>query len=294
MTDSPARVPAEKPPRNIRLVVAYDGTDFSGWQRQDGKSPRNGKSVHEQENRSGNEQNDRNSGNRNRRTVQGEIESALAVLHKHPVALTGSGRTDAGVHAKAQTANFYTDITGMEACRFVPALNSLLPQDIRIMEASEAPTNFHARFDAVSRTYRYFFITRRRALPWERRYAYQLWRHPDISLLNEYCRFLRGEFDCTVFAAPADKSRSRHRYLYSARFFAEKEQLVFEIKANAFLWKMVRSVGGTLLFYEEKKTSPEMFRNIISSGKRELAGPTLPPQGLFLWGIEFNRISNNE
>jgi tRNA pseudouridine38-40 synthase len=253
--------------RNIRLLIAYDGTDFSGWQRQEGK---NGGGQTKRE-----------------RTVQGEIESALAVLHKHPIALTGSGRTDAGVHAKAQTANFYTGITGMEAGRFVPALNSLLSPDVRIMEASEAQPEFHARFDAVSRTYRYFFISRRRVLPWERRYAYQLWRQPDISILNEYCRFLRGEFDCTVFATSTDKSRSRYRYLYNACFFAEKDRLVFEIRANAFLWKMVRSIGGTLLFYEEKKTSLETFRSIISSGKRELAGPTLPPEGLFLWSIEY-------
>ncbi|MDR2701159.1 MAG: tRNA pseudouridine(38-40) synthase TruA [Spirochaetaceae bacterium] len=265
MTNRPVHFSTEETLRNIRLVIAYDGTDFSGWQRQDGK----------------------NGGGQSRRTVQGEIEAALAVLHKHPVALTGSGRTDAGVHAKAQAANFYTDITGMEAGRFVPALNSLLSPDIRIMEAGEAPPQFHSRFDAASRTYRYFFIPRRQALPWERRYACQLWRQPDISLLNEYCRFLRGEFDCTVFAAPTDKSRSRHRYLYGACFFAEKNRLVFEIRANAFLWKMFRSIGGTLLFYEEKKTSPETFRSIINSGKRELAGPTLPPEGLFLWSVEY-------
>jgi len=273
MISRSAHYSTEEKLRNIRLVIAYDGTDFSGWQRQDGKFLCG--------------QEGKNTGNHIRRTVQGEIEAALAVLHKHPVALTGSGRTDAGVHAKAQIANFYTGITNMEAGRFVPALNSLLPQDVRIMEASEAPLEFHARFDAVFRTYRYFFIPRRQAFPWERRYAHQLWRQPDISLLNEYCRFLHGEFDCTVFSAPADKSRSRYRYLDSACFFAEKERLVFEIRANAFLWKMVRSVGGTLLFYEEKKTSPETFRSIISSGKRELAGPTLPPQGLFLWSIEY-------
>jgi tRNA pseudouridine38-40 synthase len=258
--------PAEKPPRNLRLLVSYDGTDFSGWQRQDG-----GKQGTAQ----------------GQRTVQGELEAALAVLHKHPVSLAGSGRTDAGVHARAQIANFHTDIASMDAERFVPALNGLLPQDVRIMEASEAPPEFHARFDAVSRTYRYFFIPCRRAFPWEKRYALQLWRQPDIVLLNEYCRFLRGEFDCTVFASPADKSRSRHRYLYNAHFLAEKERLVFEITANAFLWKMVRSIGGTLLFYEEKKTAPETFQSIISSKKRELAGPTLPPQGLFLWEIAY-------
>jgi len=257
--------------RNILLTIAYDGTDFSGWQRQDGSGNKNGNAKQKSP----------------QRTVQGEIEVALKKIHKHPVALAGCGRTDAGVHAKAQAANFYTDIANMEAGRFVPALNGLLPQDLRITEARETSPEFHARFDALSRTYRYFFITRRQALPMESRYALQLWRQPDIVLLNNYCRFLRGEFDCTVFANPSDKSKSRHRYIYNATFFAEGNKLVFEIRANAFLWKMVRSIGGTLLFYEEKKTDPDTFCGIIHSGKRKLAGPTLPPEGLFLWGVEY-------
>ena len=245
--------------RNIRLIVAYDGTDFSGWQRQ----------------------------KKTERTVQGELEKALEKIHKHHITLTGCGRTDAGVHARGQFANFYTDIKRMEASRFIPALNSLLPQDIRIMDACEIADSFHARFDAQSRTYRYYFICGREALPMERRYALQLRRQPDISLLNDYCRFLKGEFDCTIFASPSDKSKSRFRYIYNALFFAEANKIIFEIRANAFLWKMVRSIAGTLFFYEEQKTSFKDFCIIISSGKRTLAGPTLPPEGLFLWQVEY-------
>ncbi|MCL1815054.1 MAG: tRNA pseudouridine(38-40) synthase TruA [Treponema sp.] len=250
--------------RNIQLLIAYDGTDFSGWQRQDGDKTK-----------------------QKTRTVQGEIERALEIIHKTPVALIGSGRTDSGVHARAQCANFYTPITSMEAPRFVPALNSILPRDIRIMEARESPEGFHSRFDARSRTYRYFFISHRPALPMEKRYALQLWRQPDLSLLNDYCRLLRGEFDCTIFAAAADKSVSRRRYIYSAFFFPERDRIVFEIRANAFLWKMVRSMAGTLLFYEEKKLNAEAFYQIITSGKREMAGPTLPPEGLILWNVDY-------
>ncbi|MDR1929298.1 MAG: tRNA pseudouridine(38-40) synthase TruA [Treponema sp.] len=244
--------------RNIRLIIAYDGTAYRGWQRQAGLP-----------------------------TVQALIEESLLKLHKRPVTLTGSGRTDSGVHAAGQAANFYTTLASMEAGRFVPALNSLLPRDLRILSASEVPRSFHARFDARSRTYRYFFIGGRQALPHERRYALQLRRPPDLRRLNDYCRFFRGEFDCTIFASPADKSKSRRRYIYGASFFVEGEKIVFEIRANAFLWKMVRSAAGTLLFYGEKKTAPEDFYRIISSGKRELAGPTLPPEGLFLWGVEY-------
>ncbi|MCL1813768.1 MAG: tRNA pseudouridine(38-40) synthase TruA [Treponema sp.] len=250
--------------RNIRLVVAYDGTDFSGWQRQ-----------------------------KKQRTVQEELEKVLRKIHKHPAAVTGSGRTDAGVHAIAQCANFYTDISNMEAKRFVPAINGLLPKDIRILDACETVHSFHARFDALSRTYRYFFIANHQALPMERRYALQLWRQPDISLLNDYCRFLRGEFDCTVFASSKDKSNSRYRYIFDALFFTESNRIIFEIRANAFLWRMVRSIAGTLLFYEERKTNPDDFFKIISSGNRALAGTTLPPEGLFLWNVEYYSAGEN-
>lgn len=244
--------------RNIRLLLAYDGTGFSGWQRQ-----------------------------QTRPTVQGTIETALAKLHKHPVALTGAGRTDAGVHAAGQTAHFLTDIRTMQAERFVPALNSLLPQDVRILHAQESRLDFHARFDATARTYRYRFICGRRGLPQELRYGLQLRRRPQPRLLNEYAGLLRGELDCSVFAAPGDPSKSRNRYLFGAGFFIQDDALIFEITANAFLWKMVRSIAGTLLDCEARSLPPEAFRDIIASGDRRRAGPTVPPQGLSLWKVTY-------
>jgi tRNA pseudouridine38-40 synthase len=254
--------------RNIRLLIAYDGTGFSGWQKQ---QPSGGDPV---------------SG---RRTVQGEIEAALGKIHGEAVHLTGSGRTDAGVHAAGQTANFYTPIAGMEAGRFVPALNGMLPRDVRILEAREAAPDFHARFDAKSRTYRYHLICGRPAYPHELRYAHQLWCRPRLDLLNGYARTLRGELDCSIFACPGDPSKSRERYVFDAGFFIQGDTLVFEIRANAFLWKMVRSVAGTLLHYEEKDYAPEDLRRIIDSGDRNLAGPTAPAAGLFLWKIDYYR-----
>jgi len=253
--------------RNIMLTLAYDGSDFFGWQRQDArkKCPISA----------------------NTRTVQSVVEEALEKLHKAPVALTGSGRTDTGVHAAGQVANFYTSIKSMEACRFVPALNSLLPHDVRVLDASETKVGFHARFDARLRTYRYFFITRRNAMPWELRYAWHIKRQPDIALLNEYARLFRGEMDFTAFAIPGDKSKSRFRYIANACFFFDRERLVFEITANAFLWKMVRSIVGTLIRFEEKKMRPYYLREVIESRDRKLTGPTAPAEGLFLWKIEF-------
>jgi len=246
--------------RNIKLIVAYDGTDFLGWQRQ-----------------------------KNSRTVQGVIEAALERLHKKPVSLTGSGRTDTGVHAAAQAANFYTSINSMEASRFVPALNSLLPRDVRIVKASHVRHDFHARFDARLRTYRYYFITRTHALPWELRYAWHLRRQPDIRRLNEYTRLFRGEMDCTSFAVPGDKSKSRSRYISGSRFLVEGDRLVFEISANAFLWRMVRSIAGTLIRCEENGLSADSVREIIEGRNYALAGPTAPAEGLFLWKIDYYR-----
>jgi len=246
--------------RNIKLIVAYDGTEFHGWQRQD-----------------------------NERTVQGVIEEALEKIHGKAVSLTGSGRTDSGVHAAGQTANFYTDIDSIPQERFTHALNSLLPQDARVLDSREADKDFHARFSAKTRTYRYQFICRPGApsIPYESRYNLILHRYPSIELLNAYGRLLYGETDCSIFAGAGDTSKSKNRYVYKAYFYAEKNKLIFEIRANAFLRNMVRSVAGTFLHYEEAGMPPEELREIIKKGERSLAGPTLPPQGLFLWHIEY-------
>jgi tRNA pseudouridine38-40 synthase len=250
--------------RNIRLLIAYDGTDFSGWQRQANRSGRT-------------------------RTVQGLIEDALEKMHKIPLPLTGSGRTDAGVHAAGQVANFYTPITSIPAGRFVHALNGYLPQDVRILEARETRQDFHARFDAKSRTYRYYLISGRRGLPQELRYALQLWRQPDINLLNDYSRLLLGEQDRSLFASPRDPSKSRSRYISHCGFFVDRDTLVFEIRANAFLWRMVRTVLGTLLLFEERRLPPQALREAMEAGDRQLAGPALPGKGLWLWNIEYYR-----
>jgi tRNA pseudouridine38-40 synthase len=210
-------------------------------------------------------------------------------MHRQPVALAGSGRTDSGVHAAGQVASFRTGIDSIPAGRFVPALNGLLPQDVRVLEACEACPDFHARFDAKARTYRYFFVAGRQAFPHESRYALQCWRTPRIELLNAYCRTILGERDCSMFAGAGDASKSRSRYIARAAFFAEGNRLVFEITANAFLWKMVRSIAGTFFHYEEKGTTPEQFRDILQRNERSLAGPTLPPQGLFLWKVDYYR-----
>jgi len=263
----------DKNQRNIKLIIAYDGTDFAGWQAQ---------------------------GN-GRRTVQGVAEEALFRLHGHHVALAGAGRTDSGVHAAGQAANFYTSIAAIPAPRFVPALNGFLPPDVRILEAAEAPPGFHARFDARERIYRYFLLLpggeKRPALPHEARYNLALRRRPRLGLLAGYARLLRGEMDLSLFISPGDPalargSRSPCRFINYACFYpggpaASGESLIFEISANAFLWKMVRTILGTMLFFEERGVPAEEFKLLLGQGRRADAGPTAPPQGLFLWRVGY-------
>ncbi|MDR0411072.1 MAG: tRNA pseudouridine(38-40) synthase TruA [Treponema sp.] len=250
--------------RNIKLLIAYDGTDFCGWQKQN-----------------------------DRRTVQECIEKALEKLHKHPVRLTGAGRTDAGVHSTGQVANFYTDIQTISPKRFAPALNSILPQDVSILSAEETADDFHARFGARSRTYQYRIIAGRSAFPHERRYHLCLRRRPSVVRLNTLAHLLHGEMDCSTFASLKNQNESRYRYIYHTVFFVQGDCLIFEITANAFLWKMVRSIVGTLLFYEEKGASLAEFVATVNSLDRSKAGPTAPAHGLFLQRVDYpSRVSD--
>ena len=249
--------------KNILLTLSYDGTNFCGWQKQTKE------------------------GAETFRTVQGELEKALAKIHKHPIETNGSGRTDSGVHAARQAVNFFSDIKSMRASNFLPALNSILPKDIRVMNAAEVSPLLHARFNALSRTYRYKIKCGKTIFAHEQPYTWHIRRYPDIAVLNEMAFCLSGELDCTAFSAAGDQSLSKSRYIKKAVFFIENDYLIFEICANAFLWKMVRSIVGTLLHLDEIGASKKDFKNILESKMREKAGPTAPPQGLFLWSIEY-------
>ena len=215
--------------RNILLTLSYDGTDFCGWQRQDKADQ--GNAV---------------------RTVQAEVEAALQKVHKQPVAVQGSGRTDSGVHAVAQAANFFSPVDSIPVDRYPLALNAFLPHDIRVNDAREVSEGFSARFSGTSRTYRYFIYCGKSALATEMRYVWQIHHQPDIQVLNDMASCLRGELDCATFAAAGDASKSTFRYIENAAFYPDGDKLVFEITANAFLWKMVRSLTGTLIQFEKE------------------------------------------
>ena len=259
--------------RNILLTISYDGTDFCGWQRQDDAQ-----------------------GGEAGRTVQGEIEKALEKIHKEKTALYGSGRTDSGVHAAGQAANFYSPVDSMPAENYVRAINAFLPDDVRVLEAREVAEDFSARKSATSRVYRYFISFGDTTTADNMRFTWLVKNYkPNLELLNKYCECLQGELDCSSFAASGDDSLSNNRYIDGARFFLQKDRwgkdlLVFEIEANAFLWKMVRTLTGTLVNLDKEGAPDDAMKKILEAKDRTKAGVTAPPTGLFLYEIKFDGI----
>lgn len=283
--------------RNILLSVSYDGTDFCGWQRQD--TPNKNEAV---------------------RTVQGVLEDALFRLHKASTPVCGSGRTDSGVHALCQAADFASPVDSIPIGRYPRAINSFLPPDVRITAAREVPIGFSARFSATSRVYRYFIATDDTPAAILPRYTWCIHRSLNIERLNALAKELRGEVDCASFAASegsihaacggalTDKgsaqagegtvghsSNSTFRYIYDMRFFEQAAMagghiVVFEIEANAFLYHMVRNLVGTLLLLEKQGAQKGSLALIAKEKDRGKAGPTAPAQGLFLWNVKFDGV----
>lgn len=243
--------------RKICLKIAFDGTDFLGWQVQE-----------------------------TGRTVQGVIEQALEEMHGRAVRIIGAGRTDSGVHARAQHAHFTTEISSIPAERFVQALNGLLPSDVRIRASWEVPPDFHARFDAVLREYRYR-ITYGVTDPLQGRYSLKVHYLPDLRLLNGYARCIIGTHDFLAFAAAGDSSDSSIRCMHGAVWVPEGEEIVLRVWGNAFLWKMVRSLAGTMLELEREKAPASEMKSILESCERKQARITAPARGLHLWRIDY-------
>ena len=211
----------------------------------------------------------------------------MSKMHGKRVPVTAAGRTDSGVHALGQVINFKTNLTSIEPERFSLALNSSLPWDVRILSSDKAPDQFHARYDARKRTYRYNLLTSMVCLPQHRNYCYHVRKPLDINLLNGYASVITGEHDFTTFSVPRDASKSRIRRISSAAFFTDGPFVVFTITGTAFLWKMVRSLVGTMLDLEKDGAEPANFREILESKDRKLAGVTAPPHGLFLAKVEY-------
>ena len=241
--------------RMIKLTLEYDGSNFSGWQIQP-----------------------------NCRTVQGEIEKALRSLVDDDVSLIGSGRTDAGVHALGQVASFRTQ-SEIPLSAFMGGLNGFLPEDVKVIQADEAGELFHARRDAVRRTYRYAICRKFRVLG--RQYGWYPRVRFAINPMKKAAACLMGEHDFTSFCKANGENKSFVSRVLNVKWDISEDEIRFEITATHFFHNMIRIIIGTLLEVGQDKMSIEKFRQILEARDRSQAGPTAPPHGLVLVKVDY-------
>ncbi len=240
--------------RTIKLTVAYDGTAYAGWQRQ-----ANGPSI------------------------QGLIEDALGRIEGAPVVLHGAGRTDAGVHALAQVAHAALT-AGHDGARLRRALNAVLPRDVRVTAVADAPPGFHARFSAIGKVYEYRILNASFASPFLYRYVWHVRPPLDLDRLREASNTLVGTHDFAAFQATGATSRSTERTVTRIdwQHGGVDELLVMRIEGNGFLRHMVRTIVGTVAEVGSGRWPVARVAEALASRNRTRAGPTAPPQGLFL------------
>src|ERR1700680_4612303 len=248
--------------RYFKLTIAYDGTDFHGWQVQTNKP-----------------------------TIQGEITNILARLTQERVALYGAGRTDAGVHALGQVASFKT-LSALSASEFQRAMNALLPPTIRIVAADEVGPTFHARWSARGKIYRYRIYRGKVVPPMIWRYVLHYPFPLDEEAMRDAAARFVGVHDFASFAASTgseddDKERSTEREIYSTELVrTDGEEVVFTVRGRSFLRYMVRKMMGTLLDVGRGKLKPEDINRLYELKDRSKSGPTVPPQGLCMVSVE--------
>ncbi len=249
---------------NYKLLIQYDGTDFHGWQVQE-----------------------------NSRTIQGELERVVGMIEDAPVAVVGSGRTDAGVHAEGQVANVRLN-RPFTPDNLKKAINGNLWRDIRIMKAEKAPNEFHARFSAKRKTYVYRVVNAPVMSPFWRRFAHHEARPLDVSRMNDAARLFLGEHDWTAFSSAQADGENRVRTVTD--FSVESSwdpragaQLIeFRISAQGFLRYMVRSIVGTMLEVGRGEKDSDTIQTAIVTGERALSGKTAPAQGLTLMRVDYD------
>lgn len=256
---------------NYKLLIAYDGTHYSGWQIQP-----------------------------NAISIQSKILKAIRTLLKYDVALIGSGRTDQGVHALGQVANF-TCNDEIDIRRFLASLNGLLPKDIRIKSMEGVPLDFHSQYSALSKTYHYFLNPETIINPFRRLYAWHLHEKIDIPLMRLAAAEFLGTHDFTSVANEAgcgSASRDPIRTVKRLDIIAEPTELRLEFEADGFLYKMVRNIVGTLVEVASGKKRVSDIQRIILAKDRRQAGRAAPPHGLFLidvnYSIPFSGIASKE
>lgn len=245
--------------RNIKVVLEYEGTAYSGFQVQ-----------------------------ANANTVQEQIEAALQKLTKEQIRIVASGRTDAGVHAMGQVINFFTN-SNIPAEKFAPALNTWLPKDIRALESSEEDQNFHARFSAKWKTYRYLILNREAPSALLRNLAHWVPDKLDIALMRLGACELVGTHDFRAFMASGSSVVTTVRTVTESEIRTlESEDLIeFRITADGFLYNMVRIIVGTLIEIGRGKLDPSVIKRMLDTGDRSLGGPTAPAKGLYLVRVTY-------
>jgi tRNA pseudouridine38-40 synthase len=241
--------------RNIRLTIEYDGTRFCGWQTQ--RAAKKSK------------------------TVQEEIEKACEELFGEKAKLIGAGRTDSGVHAEAQTANFRTD-SNLPLLNIKRGLNSYLPKDIAVLSTEEANPAFHAQFDAKKKLYRYTIVNRKIRSPLLKRHTAFISYDLDINAIKKAAKFLEGRKDFKSFQAADKKKRSSVRTITRLEVLPRPPLVEIYIEADGFLYNMVRNIVGTLIDVGRGKIRPGEIRNILAKRHRPAAGQTAPAKGLCL------------
>ena len=256
--------------RNIKSIIAYDGTDFSGWQSQPGQV-----------------------------TVQGTVADVLEKLTQQRVAIHAAGRTDAGVHAAGQVMNFKTE-SAMSVHEFQRAFNALLPPTIRVNAVEEASLDFHSRWDAVAKTYRYRIFRGRVVPPFIWKYVLQDFSEMNFDAMAEAAGLFSGEHDFTSFAASTgsdeeDAERITVRTIFHSRLLRvpvnanalDAEEWIYEVRGRSFLRNMVRKIVGTLLEVGHGKLAASDIPELYTLRDRTKSGPTVPPQGLRLESVEY-------
>lgn len=255
--------------RTFKLTLAYDGTDYVGWQRQAAGV-----------------------------SIQGCLESALGGVEGTPVPVVGAGRTDAGVHALGQVAGVRLGAR-IDPEALARAVNARLPADIRVVGSEAAADTFHARFDAVAKSYRYRLLHGPVMSPFLRRYAWHVREPLDMEAMAEAGRMLVGEHDFAAFQAAGGSVRTTVRTLFGLTVRAASpstgaeaggaDTTVIDVRGSGFLRHMVRTIAGTLVEVGLGRQDPKEVERALGSADRRAAGPTAPSRGLFLTGVEYPR-----